>query len=50
MNERFEGAAEQLWSEVAAAHDADIDPDAVNEDDEQPLRSSGCFKRVREGF
>ena len=31
MNERFEGAAEQLWSEVTAAHDADIDADVDNE-------------------
>ena len=50
INEDLEDVAEQLWSEVAAAHDADIDPDADNEDDEQPLRSSGRFKRVREGF
>ena len=42
VNEDLEDVAEQLWS--------DVDVDLECEEGEQPLRSSGCHKRVRDGF
>ena len=51
VNEDLEDVAEQLWSEVAAAHDSDVDEVLdCDEEDEQPPASSGCPKRVREGL